>query len=218
MAYAPHIRCQASGVFLGTTEQWSFTVNMAGIDPGVLSSLLLSPNDTVWEDLADDFASFVSSAPMINNKTQLRSVKFASIAPDGKYAASPIIKERIVVGGGGANFTFPTQIALAATLKTGSPLGKVKGRFYIPGYTGFLGLDARITLADATTARDLVDTFLTNLGNQPGVDVLDLRPVVASTKGQNWPVTGVSVGRVLDTIRSRRSSLVEAYTADTDVS
>jgi hypothetical protein len=61
-------------------------------------------------------------------------------------------------------------------------------------------------------------SFLNALGNEPGIDVLGLTPVVASTKGYNSIVTGVRVGRVLDTIRSRRASLPENYGATVDVS
>ena len=49
------------------------------------------------------------------------------------------------------------------------------------------------------------------MNNRPGVDFSDVVVVIASTKGTNSPVTAVRVGRVPDTIRSRRTALPEGY-------
>jgi hypothetical protein len=71
----------------------------------------------------------------------------------------------------------------------------------------------------AEQVRGSAQTLLNALNNNPQLDVAyNARVVVASTKGFNTPVTSVRVGRVVDVIRSRRSSIPEAYTAPLAVS
>jgi hypothetical protein len=53
------------------------------------------------------------------------------------------------------------------------------------------------------------------VNNQPGFDQNGNVVVVASTFGALTPVTAVSIGRVLDTMRSRRNALQEAYQSTT---
>lgn len=220
MPYAPHIRMTANGVFLNTTEQWSFGVNIgnegvSGFDAGAPG---LEPNAVVWNDLADDVSEFHAGNTFVSGLAQLRSVKFAFIGADGKYTREPIIRERISVGGGGATYFMPTQVALAVTLLTNTPLTKVRGRFYLPGMMYGVETDGRISAVRADFIRSRVDTFLEAVGNQPGMDVLNLKAIVASTKGNNHTVSAVKVGRVYDTIRSRRNRLLEAYSDPAAVS
>jgi hypothetical protein len=59
--------------------------------------------------------------------------------------------------------------------------------------------------------------LITDMGNENGIDVTGQRVVVVSSKGYNSEVTGVRVGRVLDTMRSRRRSLPETYDPVTPV-
>jgi hypothetical protein len=89
-----------------------------------------------------------------------------------------------------------------------------KGRFFLPGPSiGFDPSVAQISLADATAVRDSATLWIADLNNWPGIDAQDPRVTVASSSGVNNDVTGVRVGRVLDTIRSRRGQVPEGYTA-----
>jgi hypothetical protein len=70
-------------------------------------------------------------------------------------------------------------------------------------------------LADAIAiagVRDAFATLVANLNNAAGLDANVSKVTIASSKGFNTDVTGIRVGRALDTIRSRRTSLDEKYT------
>jgi len=81
-------------------------------------------------------------------------------------------------------------------------------------------LDAATLLLPVSVRFDMqarLATLLTSLNNTPGIDVSGLQVVVASTKGFNTPVTGVRVGRVVDTMRSRRRQLPETFDPPTPI-
>jgi hypothetical protein len=212
---------------MASSEQFTFSVSLGqgnvDIDTPIAFVGGLAPNAAVYGDLRDDLADFWNGAAIAGSSV-LRSVKFASIKPDGHYAAAPV---ELTCGGssglpgasGGA--VVPNQIALAVTLHTDADLGRVKGRFYLPTPALGLGTDARLSEANQTFFRNLSQTFLNAVNNQPGLDALDLRVVVASSGRKNDDgsvrlppanhlVTGVTVGRVYDTIRRRRNKIPES--------
>lgn len=235
MTFVPHTRMTMLGTLPGP-EIFSMSLSLA--DPGQAGDYegfltkLLSPNDAVWTDLADDCQAFFL-ASRASTSAVLKTVKFAPIGPDGKYAGPSV--ERIIggttgqPGGGGTSPKYPNQIACAMTLHSASDLGRVKGRFYLPVPVVTLGSDGRFD----ETVRDEMETglgvFIDNLNNQPGLDVLGIRVVVASQGRRNKDgsvrlapgnhnVTQVSVGRTLDTIRRRRNKLTEYRGTPTSVS
>jgi hypothetical protein len=109
-------------------------------------------------------------------------------------------------------------VALAVSLNTPRRGPSGKGRFFLPMPAVTINPgNLEISAADAQGVADSAAQWLNDLGNEPGVDVLGLAAVVASTKGYNTRVSSVRVGRVLDTIRTRRRSLKEAYGANVGV-
>lgn len=222
MPFAPHIRMTALGrLGSGSGERFSYGLN---IDNGANATPLLQPNQAVWNDFAEDVRAFhANPLTRINPRAVLEEVKFARIGPDGKYTEDPVIVNVVDTPGGsdyaaGIPLVTP-QTALACSLMTGTRGPRGKGRFYIPMPTVNLESD---TLAMSDLERDIIQTqvatLITNLGNQPGFEALDLRVVVASSFGANHFVTGVRVGRAIDTIRSRRRSISERYDPVTAVS
>lgn len=227
MTFVPHIRMTMLG-FLGNSpgaEQWSAGVSLAPIDPAPLAAFLdLQPNNDVFADWRDEcVAWFTRVDSYVRSNARLQRVKFAFIGQDGKYLKEPVeLDAGSVQGGEGFAAILPFQSAVAITLGTDGDLSRVKGRFYSPSPA--LPIDpntGQFPVANQTAMRNSADTFLTNLGNQPGADVLDFRVVVASQGRHNkngtvklppanHVVTRVNVGRVVDTIRSRRTSLNEA--------
>jgi hypothetical protein len=211
------------GPISGTTETWQNSLALDK-DPSEGSTLaaVLDPNNPVWTDLKDDVQAYFAGETAISGVARLHWVKFAAIGANGKYTSSPVMREinggvGIGGGGGGSAPSFPLQTACAITLTTATILSRVKGRFYLPAVSGPLGTDGRMSVAWAEEVQGRAKTFLDNVANQPGIDVLDLRAVVASGTradglgAQNHAVTGVTVGRTLDTIRRRRNRLPEAY-------
>lgn len=219
MAFAEHIRMTALGR-LGSAsgERFSYGLNIAHVGSTPFTANFLTPNADVWEDFAADVRAFHGSANTnLSSRAILEEVKFAVIGTDGKYKEDPVVVNVVDCPGGSVEVDnvqqlVPPQSALVISLVTARRGPTGKGRFYLP--MPVVGVSAD-TLQISDGFRDSVassaQTFLNNLNNQPGMDVLDLQVVVASTKGYNTPVTGVRVGRVLDTVRSRRRGLLEAY-------
>lgn len=206
-------------------EIFSMNISLArfggdgGFDPGSI----LEPNGAVWDDIAEDCrAWFGSSLPgmEIHPSAVLTGIKVADIGADGRYRNPPIersLNQAGVAGGG----RLPNQCAVAVTFGTDGDLGRVKGRIYapIPGVT--LEADGRLPESVAEGMEAVSLQLIENINNQPGIDVLDIRACVASQGRRNKdgsvrrgpaldPIVRVSVGRVVDTIRSRRNALVES--------
>lgn len=215
MPYAPHLRVSAIGSLgsSGAGEGFVFTLSMAAGDA-------LPPLPTAgWQGFTDDVAQdlrafFKAPATGISGRAQLREVKVAFIGADGKYLRDPYTAPVADGQGGGTDSgsTLP-QAALAVSLVTARRGPSGKGRFYVPMPVAPVSFDL---LADANLTQGLATStvgLLQALNNQPGWDLGTTGVCVASTKGFNTPVTGVRVGRVVDTIRTRRRSLHEAYGA-----
>lgn len=225
MVYEPHIRMSAIGR-LGAgpgVERFQYSLNLARGQNGSGGVPGLQPNQTAWNDFAEDLRAFHGSAALsLHPLAVLEEVKFARIGADGKYTEDPVIVNVADTPGGGPTDVTVTQMvlpqsALAVSLTTPRRGPSGKGRFYLP--MPVIGLTTNLQVQDVQ--RDQIQArvaqLIGDLGNQPGFDVLDLQVVVASTKGYNTSVTGVRVGRVLDTIRSRRRSIDEAYDPVTPV-
>lgn len=219
MPFAPHMRMTVLGRCGSSGERWAWGVNFA--DPTVTSALGIdyTANAAVFQDLAADVKTFHENAFLgLSFEAKLESVKFATIGPDGKYTADPFIVD-VVDTNGAASTVVPAQLAMAVSLTTARRGPTGKGRFYLP-MPGIAVTAGSLTWSDAyrDQAQTACGEFLNNLNNAPGIDVLNLQVVVASTKGYNTAVTGVRVGRVPDTIRSRRRGLPEAFDSPTPVS
>jgi hypothetical protein len=213
--FAPHIRITAIGSLGSTGEQFSYGVCMAqGASGGSYFEPFMSANEDVFSDLCDDVAAYHGRATTrLRSAAVLTHVKVAPIGPDGKYTADPYIKDYNIPGAESGAGSSPPQVSLAVSLVTDRRGPSGKGRFYLP--LPAWGVDQNSFLIqeqNANDSRGSAQTFLNALNNQPGIDVLGMGVVVASTKGFNTPVTGVRVGRVLDTVRTRRNKLQEQYT------
>lgn len=109
--------------------------------------------------------------------------------------------------------TTPAQIAAVASLNTGVPGRRTRGRMYWPCTTGAVNATGKWTGAvTPATFSQAVAQFLgaaADLVSSPS----GFTPVVVSTAGGIiTPVISVSAGDVLDTQRRRRDDLVESRT------
>jgi hypothetical protein len=133
----------------------------------------------------------------------------------------------ITSGNAGAGTTYaPAQISCVLSLRTAVERGLAsKGRMYLPTVDGF-GIvgpsDGLASASDVTRTSQACSAFITAINAAyvaTGGDFLNGKVGVASDKGAGAfrVVTRVSVGRVPDTMRSRRHSLIEnpIYTAVT---
>jgi hypothetical protein len=202
-------------------EIWSCGVRMAANIPGILPN---EPSDAevpewnagfIWNAVA---AFHMNPQSQISSAAKLTFVKTNKIDVNGHYKnqTSNEFVSQPVPGGGGAP-KYPHQISLVASLTTGFTRGMAhRGRFYMPSPVSALAADGRITESSSSIAAGAVKTFIEALSDTPGFDAPgSVGVVVMSRKGTGTTrrVTGVEVGRVLDTQRRRRNALIENHSA-----
>lgn len=157
-----------------------------------------------------------ASAVDLSYTAKLQYVKFNRISRTGHYT-DPTTNEAIfadvtgAIGGTGV----PNQIALAVSLTTGLGRGPAhEGRFFLPLPAIAVSGDGRMSTAYCDGAAADLKTFINALNaiaegatTGPTVCVMSRKAGAPATHA----VTGVKVGRVLDTQRRRRRSLAEGY-------
>lgn len=233
MTFVPHLRLTMTGEIEGGKEQFSYGVSLAAVDVDPLTAWIVSGDatkDLVFDDMVADATRFHGDVlSFIAADAVLKRVKLVAIGADGKYAEAPREAAVNVPGGNGAHGPFPWQISCAVTIGTDGDLGRVKGRFYLPRPAlAFTPADDTWNAAQVEQLRDSAAQFLEDLGNQPGPDWADIRPVVASQGRHNpdgsvrRPPTNheakrVLVGRRPDVQRRRANKVLEQYTAPADL-
>jgi hypothetical protein len=186
-------------------EIWSTSLR---VDQAVL------PTSAVLDSVRSRYAAFHAlPAVGIGSGALFTGVKAAVIGPDGRYPAEGNAIESLVttpVAGGSTAIGIP-QISTVVTLTTPLLRGKGSvGRMYLPpSGLRILVADGRLDAAAAQAIANAAGTFITDLNGLLDGDV----SVFGQTgTGTARDVTGVRVGRVLDTQRRRRNAIPEGYT------
>jgi hypothetical protein len=124
---------------------------------------------------------------------------------DGSFQKGEKIQDAAgtVVGG----MYHPLQTALCVTLTTARAGASGRGRFFLPHRQMALGVDGLLSVAAADLMADTCKTFVNSVNAIASLGQV----VVASGRGFLTPVTGLRVGRVADTMRSRRKDQIEDY-------
>jgi hypothetical protein len=214
MPYSPgnfdteHVYLQWGGKLVGG-EQWSNGLRLAPIG-GV--SLV---NDATWLAAAKTAIQtfHTAAAAAVSNTCKLSFVKGNVIKADGhyKFDTNNEIAVADVAGASSGGSFHPPQVTVAITTLTGFSRGPAhKGRFYLPQPNFVLGTDGLLQVTDCTNLK----TAATTLINSINAASSNVQLAVFSRKSGSAAhrlITGVSVGRVMDTQRRRRRSLVEAY-------
>jgi hypothetical protein len=207
-------------VLIGTmygVDVWNTTLSIVpsgGSAPAVSEELLADVADAVglWFDknIAGGGVGTTSSAP-------LTSIKLNRINTAGRYQDAEV-REHVYsapISGSGGAAVMPAQVAVAVTLRgENERLRAGKGRMYFPfnDYSIVLGTDGRIVQGNAAAMAQRFHQFLQNIAGVYIDSGVGLLPGIASKSGTGafQVLSYVSVGRVPDTIRSRRSKLDEA--------
>jgi hypothetical protein len=208
-----HTLATYSGLIRNSTtltqvETWSI-----GIRGGVVSSADVATLEATANGLAGIFATHM--APRFGPDVTLTKVRVARVGADGlvlrtadgaylqgdKALASP--------GSGTAAYIAPASTALTVSLTTARSGPTGKGRIFLP-WPSTIALTAGKTIAtaDATQVAASVKAWL-------NAHATFWTPQVVSTKGYMSPITGLRVGLVPDTQRSRRHSIPENYVTAT---
>lgn len=216
-----HVLAQWGGTCPGG-EIWSNSLRLAGDDTGDSAHVPTQGELIDWlEGPAKDAVSAFHQAPgtSVHPNCLLTFLKMNVVGTDGRYIEA-VTHEYVYptpLPGGGSGQMHPTQVALAISLTTGLSRGPAhRGRFYLPMPVMLVSTaDGRIAGATAALCAAAAANFIVALADEPGLDTGGgMRVCVMSRKtgaAATHVVTGVEVGRVLDTQRRRRNALDEDY-------
>jgi hypothetical protein len=217
MPVPTHFRFVVRGIFVGTEETWSnvthFSRNVTlGDDAGL--------GDVREDDVDTAVATFYGSG-FVSPLIEVSDWRMYQIGTNGKMQGNgPKLREYAAseLRGGAGTTPFPAQVALAISTVAPDRGAAQFGRFYLPGPTRPIDGTFRLSVSDAGTYVSIATQFLKDVS-----DAIDL-PETASSSGvhvSKGPVGSsvgtlqvidhVRVGRVYDTIQSRRRSLLEDY-------
>lgn len=209
MTYLPHLKLVANGGMPGG-ERWScgLTAHLTDIavPQGALNNLAAGLL-TAWGVLVED------TNVVFSNGTTLTRVDVRQVDPQGvtvKLAqASP---SNNIEGNVGA--AMPNQVAVVASLRTGTPGARGRGRVYLPLLGAQVGTNGRLVGLQrgniANGMKTLLDSINDDLVSELGTgNWLSVESGVGS--GLSSRMTSVRVGDVLDTQRRRRDKIQEAY-------
>lgn len=219
----PHMYLSILGDAYGGTEHWQFGMRLfdGGLSGQVTADAAGPIVSSWWSNVNNGFI----------NTHRFTSVKCARIGVDGKYEPNTISGEWFavppVVGPTlwAADQQAIPQNTIVGTLTTAVPRGYAsKGRIYLPPQIYNVLSDGLISATDATSVANSIKTLINNLvahsvigpvviaSRGKGVRSIDDKGKVHYTypnPGAENNVTGVQVGRVVDTQRRRRRQLSE---------
>lgn len=219
MVYAFRVqRVTLSGTMFGGAEEWStgFFLGQEGSDVADASQLTADAIRNAW------ITFFTNAGTAISNAYAFTQCKVAAIGADGHTELDQVYYSyptSATVGASAGSIQAP-QVALVATLLSGTPRGKgSKGRMYLPGCTlapaSATGKLPSVSIGNiATNLKTFFDT-LDGSFDVPQQLILAARGtgLIPGLNARNDFVETIRVGDVYDTQRRRRNQLVETYTS-----
>lgn len=212
MTVPTHIKFTVRGVFTNTPEEWSFGMKFDRSVPGGPDVGLDDVDEGAVTTAVGQF--FSGGSIYLPDNAKVIDWRMYQIAATGNMeeGTNPLLHIMSSAVQGTVAAKYPPQIAAVVTT-VGANRGPGRfGRFYLPT-AATLDTDRRISANDATNIANSCSTFMKNvsgainvplsLANVPGINV--------STRngGAKQEIDHIEVGRVLDTLRNRRKSLVE---------
>lgn len=220
MPVPEHIKIVFRGVFDNTPEIWSFSTKWSSkhagdpdaaaanvIEADVITALNGLFNNAWWQSSAicDGYRAY-------------------DIGTDGNMVGNPNIVEWVGaarIKGSAAAHKYPPQIALCVTTEAENRGPGRYGRFFLPGPAIALDTDARLSSGGVGTYVSSVTQFLKDVSDAidapftlTGSSMLN---VSAVGTGSSQVVKRVRIGRVYDTLRTRRGALQEEYVSGGDI-
>lgn len=215
MSVPTHIRVAVRGSFAGTPEAWSNTFHFSrenGAAPdadyaeidvdGMLAdcAAFYGSSDFCSTVVVDDVRAYVIGT---NGRMQGNGPKMAIAAPGAVH------------GSGGA-FTHPPQITLVMTTVAVNRGPAKFGRVFLPMPNIGTGADGRLSTGSATNIGTAFGAFYKALSDRIDLDLANSSKGLNVSEGPAGSPTGtaqeidhIEVGRVWDTLRNRRKSLLE---------
>lgn len=218
-----HLVLQWGGTLPGG-EEWTCGLRLAGgntgADPlgfpthdGIATALTGYVGDAVHD-------YHVNGSGLISSACRLTYAKLNAVGEDGKYTDGTTIERSYgttgVAGGSPSALVYPNQIAavISTTTEIARGYGHA-GRYYLPlPSAAVVASTGLVAVEDATALANQAIAFINSLssGSISGpIGSMNVCVMSRHGTGSTHEVTGVRVGRVLDTQRRRRRSLPETY-------
>jgi len=204
----PHWLITVGGDAWSQTETWQFGIRARvqgganqPVDQQLLADALATPTNALFSSLA------------VTTQARLLWIKAASINSDGHYSYTEppgLYTYAPAVAGTGAIAPAP-QVAIACTTLTAQARGRAaRGRFYLPPISKTVASDGRMSITDADALEGACRTWINAINATAQVSNCAVMSKLGAGTTNN--ITAVGVGRVFDTMRSRRRSLPEGRT------
>jgi len=224
-----HFLLTAGGHMVGGWEEWQCGLRYAG--PGGVPESLYEQAMThiSLQDIHGLWSTFFSSTVagiIYPNWTTLEFVKLAFIGKDGNYLTDAREHRAQIKGKGAGSYTHPPQLAVVASLSSGSRIGRANhGRIYLPAPLDFAsnvdGLTGKCRATDVTSLQAAVKSLLEGIHGEVSTVEVPTQLSIFSPKTpkstaalvpSHKPVAQIGIGPVVDTHRSRRTSLPDGVT------
>ena len=213
MPFPLHNRLTVRGIFDGTPEIWSYGMHFPS---QVTGGPDIEPNDWNATNVSAALAAFHGSA-IFGSKVRLTGWRGYQIGPDGRTVGNNLKVVELDPGTVGAGtYRYPPQVTTVVSFVAANRGPAKFGRCYLPGPAANINItDSRMTASDAaavcTAFKTLVESLLNAMYVSPLYVGEELVNVSRSGEGVFQTVETIRVGRVFDTMRSRRNKLVEDY-------
>ena len=201
---SPFLRLVVSGTLYNVED---FSYGMSFINDNGLGD----PPSEVPAGVVSALATYHQAVSTAQAK--LTMVKLNLIGTDGRYVSQSdtVLHEWTTPVVGTGTQSVPPQVSLAVTLRTGARRGLAsRGRFYLPlPNVQVSPTDGILTPTTAGQVLTATNTLVSAL--ETAIPGWDLGVVSNVREGAQRAVDHIEVGRVLDTIRSRRVKFREQY-------
>lgn len=211
MPVPTHFRFVVRGEFTGTPEEWSFGMHFSRDTPAAPDANLSDVDEgAVTTAVTQFFAGGESRIPLACKVTDWRMY---AIGTDNHMEGNPLI--HIMTGTpvtGGTQDRYPPQVACVVTTVAADRGPGRFGRFYLPT-AAVLETDRRLSIVTATAIAEASSTFMKDVSNAIDLDLTSssegLNISQIGGEGARQTIDHLEVGRVLDTLRNRRKSMLE---------
>lgn len=206
MAYPSAHYLLSFGGGLPGGEEWSTSLRFTGSDPG---TLLIE--QALCEEYDAVVVNWFTTYSELSDRNTHQWTKFNYIGTNGRYVYpfTALVDHGAGATGPYTETEYPNQIAIVVTMHTALGRGRAsKGRMFLP--IPGAGINASTGILESTDRNVITSGMVTFIEALNAVNALGFATVMSSLEtGAQALITGVSVGRVLDTMRSRRTSLEE---------
>jgi hypothetical protein len=217
MPVPTHFKVTVRGDFLNSPEHWSFGFHLTRTN---VANEDATKGDVRQGDMTAALTAFMASG-IFSNKIEVRDWRLYEIGTNGKMQNnSPILVEFApgILKGTSNGAIFPSQCSVAVSLIANNRGPAQRGRFFLPGVVTTVGDDWLLGDSVAGVIRGAATTFIKACSDAIDLDLANSAEVCNVSTGPPGSTTGtlqvvdhVEVGRVVDTIRNRRRSLLEQY-------